>query len=423
MENSGIIAATHLLFVSSIILLVGIFSSKVAGWIKIPDVVVLLLAGILIGPPGLGWVSVPVEGALNQIILIFGASYILFEGGAGLSLQVIKKVWLTITLLAIPGVLITATVTGLAVYWIIGLPLVPAFLLATVIASTDPATLVPVFKQVKIKERVTQTVISESAFNDATGAILTFTILGLITMGQVSVGKSLMNFLVMAGGGILAGVIFGFIAAFVIGPTRYRFLMEYAPLVTIIAVVGAYLIADRFETSGFMAVFVVGMIIGNMDAFVIGSLTGHPEPHRFELESGHHQQTHHFIGLVAILSRIFIFILLGTHIDIALLQKYFWAGIAVVAVLMFIARPLTVLFCTLPDRKANWQWNEIVFMFWTRETGVIPAALSGLLIGAGVPHADVIASITFMAVLATILIQASSTRWVAGKLHLLESGK
>jgi len=103
-----------------------------------------------------------------------------------------------------------------------------------------------------------------------------------------------------------------------------------------------------------------------------------------------------------------------------LLQKYLWSGIAVVAAFMLIARPLAVLCCTLPDRKTRWEWSEIIFMSWTRETGVIPAALSGLLIGAGVPYADVIVSVTFMAVLATILIQASSTKWVAQKLQLLE---
>jgi cell volume regulation protein A len=87
---------------------------------------------------------------------------------------------------------------------------------------------------------------------------------------------------------------------------------------------------------------------------------------------------------------------------------------------MFIARPVSVLCCTLPDVKAKWKWNEILFMFWTRETGVIPAAISGLLVGAKAPYADVIASITFMSILFTILIQASTTKWLAGKLKLLE---
>jgi cell volume regulation protein A len=87
---------------------------------------------------------------------------------------------------------------------------------------------------------------------------------------------------------------------------------------------------------------------------------------------------------------------------------------------MLFARPIAVLACVLPDRRARWERNEILFMFWTRETGVIPAALSGMLIGMKVPYADVIAAITFMAILATLIIQASTTRWLAAKLGLLE---
>jgi cell volume regulation protein A len=78
-----------------------------------------------------------------------------------------------------------------------------------------------------------------------------------------------------------------------------------------------------------------------------------------------------------------------------------------------------VLSAVIPDRRAGWRKNEILFMFWTRETGVIPAALSGMLIGMGVPGADLIAAITFMAILATLVIQASSTRWLAQRLDLM----
>ena len=87
---------------------------------------------------------------------------------------------------------------------------------------------------------------------------------------------------------------------------------------------------------------------------------------------------------------------------------------------MLVARPIAVLACTLPDRRARWEKNEILFMFWTRETGVIPAALSGMLIGMNVPYANVIAAVTFMAILATLVIQASTTKWLAAKLGLSE---
>jgi len=75
----------------------------------------------------------------------------------------------------------------------------------------------------------------------------------------------------------------------------------------------------------------------------------------------------------------------------------------------------------LPNRKAKWSSKELLFMCWTRETGVIPGALAGMLIGMKVPHSDVIASVTFMAILITILVQATTTEWLARKLDLLEA--
>ncbi|WP_413301920.1 cation:proton antiporter [Bacillus sp. 1P10SD] len=110
--------------------------------------------------------------------------------------------------------------------------------------------------------------------------------------------------------------------------------------------------------------------------------------------------------------------LLGTQVDFRILGQYWIQGILVVLVFMFIARPLAVLLCTLPDRKAKWKMNEILFMFWVRETGVIPAALSGMIVAAKVDYANQIASVTFIAILVTILIQASTTGYVAKKLRI-----
>jgi len=87
-----------------------------------------------------------------------------------------------------------------------------------------------------------------------------------------------------------------------------------------------------------------------------------------------------------------------------------------------VARPLAVFLCALPDRRAGWSINELLFMCWTRETGVIPAALAGLLLGMKAPGAQIIASVTFIAILMTILIQAPTTKWLGRKLGLLEDG-
>ena len=117
----------------------------VARKIRIPDGAVFLITGIAIGPHALGLVDIRADSALNQIILLFGASYILFDGGASLRLEVLKRVWITIVVIATIGLLITAAITGIAAHYILGVPLVTAMLLAATLASTDPATLVPIF--------------------------------------------------------------------------------------------------------------------------------------------------------------------------------------------------------------------------------------------------------------------------------------
>jgi potassium/hydrogen antiporter len=120
--------------------------------------------------------------------------------------------------------------------------------------------------------------------------------------------------------------------------------------------------------------------------------------------------------------RLFIFILLGAQVDFVMIGQYWLGGIAVVTVLMLVARPATVFLCAMPDRRARWSFREMLFMCWTRETGVIPAALAGLLSGMKAPEAPMIESVTFVAILMTILIQAPTTEWLARKLGLLRDG-
>ncbi len=122
----------------------------------------------------------------------------------------------------------------------------------------------------------------------------------------------------------------------------------------------------------------------------------------------------------AFIMRLFIFILLGAQVDFKLMQQYWFGGVIVVLILMLIARPVAVFACALPDRHAKWSFQEMLFMCWTRETGVIPAALAGLLLGMKAPGAQIIASVTFMAILMTILIQAPTTKWLGKRLGLLE---
>ena len=403
--------AKHTLISGGLILAIGTLSALFAQKIRVPDVPVFLLVGIVIGPQALGLVNISADSALNQIILLFGASYILFDGGASLRFEVLKQVWITIVILATLGVVITAVITSITAHYVLEVPVVIAMLLGATLASTDPATLVPIFRQLPIRRRVAQTVMSESAFNDATGAIFTFGMLAVaMGTGEFSVTSSIFNVLRQGAVGVLAGMVLGYMAAFIIAHERWAFLEEYAPVVTLVAMIGAYFSADGLDASGLMAVFVFGVVIGNKDYF------------GFTMEAGDQRKLEEYVDTTAFIMRLFIFILLGTQVNFALMGKNLAGSIVLILVFMAVARPVTVFLCALPDRRARWNVNEMLFMCWTRETGVIPAALAGLLLAMKAPGAQLIASVTFIAILMTILIQAPTTKWLGSRLGLLESG-
>ncbi|MCP8967235.1 cation:proton antiporter [Ectobacillus ponti] len=395
------------LYMITMVFLFGLAAMKLAERMKIPDVALFMIVGILLGPAVFNLIAEPNDSAAYQFIIVLGSILILFEGGRAIRFAILKQVWITISLLSVPGVLVTAAVVAAAALYLLHIPMLYALLLAAVIASTDPATLIPVFKQVAISEKVRQTVESESAFNDAVGSILTFTVLGMI-LGQtkLSIGASVWSFIREAGGGTLVGIAVGFLGILLTSEQKWGLLRNYSAVVSMVMAIGAYLAADLLHASGFMATFTAGLIAGN------------PEVFRLQISEHTNESALAFSETATLLMRTLIFMLLGTQVDFQTLGQFWLNGLLVVIIFMFIARPLTVLVCTLPDRKARWKWNEIVFMFWVRETGVIPAALSGMIVAAKVDYAREIAAVTFLAILVTILLQASTTGYVAKRLGI-----
>ncbi|MBF0557301.1 MAG: sodium:proton antiporter [Nitrospirae bacterium] len=408
-SSASLELSKQILFSFGLVLAAGTVSGFLSQRIKVPDVVIFLLAGILLGPEITGLLHIKAESALNQIILIFGSCYILFDGGASLRFKVLKEVWITIAALSTVGVVIMTFITGLAAFYIMGIPFTVALLLGASTASTDPATLVPILRKLHIRERVSQTVIGESAFNDVISAIVTFGVLAVaMGSGEFSFGTSFISLLKQSIVGVVAGGLMGYLAALFIAHEKFNFLAEYAPVVTLMAVIGAYLGSENFHASGFMAVFVFGIVIGNKESF------------GFYMSMAEQKTFRDYVFTTAFIMRMFIFILLGSQVDFSLVNRYLGGGVAVVTIFMLVSRPLTVFLCALPDRRARWSINEIIFMCWTRETGVIPAALAGLLMGLNAPGSRLIASVIFIAILMTLFIQATTTRWLAGRLRLLE---
>lgn len=405
MDTDTSLVIQHVIYLLILIFSLGMISGKLASVLRVPDVALFLVAGIAVGQ-GLHLVTETSSSLTNQFILTVGSALILFDGGRNIRLSGLKKVWLTLSLLSVTGVLITAAVVGLAAHFVLGLPWLYAMLLGSIVCSTDPATIIPVFRQVRIREKVRETVESESAFNDATGSILTFSILAVILGAeQVTIGGAVLDFVRAAGGGILLGLAVGFALLFPVAHFHLGFLRDYTTIAMIVTALGAYLLGQELGVSGFMATFTAGLIWGNSAMFGL------------RMEDKRHEMIH-FSDNITVIMRMLIFILLGSQVNFTVVSAYLLPSLVVIAVFMLVARPLTVFASALPDRRAGWQPNELLFMCWVRETGVIPAALSGMVSGAGIAHADVIAAVTFMAILLTILVQASTTAYVGRRLGL-----
>ena len=131
-------------------------------------------------------VDVPLDSIGAQLLFTLGVSLILFYGGLNLSLAVLRRVWVGLGMLVIPGVVLTAVVTGVVAHFAFDLSWTAALLMGAVLSPTDPAILIPLFVRSRLRPKVAQTVVAESAFNDPTGAVLALALAGVLLSGDGS---------------------------------------------------------------------------------------------------------------------------------------------------------------------------------------------------------------------------------------------
>ena len=400
----------HILRDLGLILGAGLLSQLIATLIKIPEMVVLVAAGALIGPSMLGIVSNPLNGVGAQLLFNIGVALILFHGGTGISLRVISRTSIGLGLLVLPGVLITAVIVALVVWPVFGVAFPVALLIGAVLASTDPAILIPLFDRLKLRPKISQTVIAESAFNDVTGTVLTLTLVGVAEAGSLTFSGPALEFgreLVL---GSVIGIVAGLILCYAIASTARSGIWDESPGVAILAVIVlGYFSTEYLGGSAYLATFVMGLIIGNMDLLGLG----HHDEHATLLEG--------FLGQAAEIATLLVFVTLGLNLPFDALSEYFLGGLLVMVVFIFVARPITVLACLLPDRRGSWTKEEIAFISWCRETGVIPAAVASLLLARGVEGAEIAVSLVALAVCVTLLLQATTAGYLARKLGILNS--
>jgi potassium/hydrogen antiporter len=278
-----------------------------------------------------------------------------------------------------------------------------------VLAPTDPAILIPLFIRSRLKPKLAQTVIAESAFNDPTGAALALTLAGVVLTGSDSVSAPAGEFMVDLGISTVIGIVAGVVLAAAISSDRSGIWRESEAIAVLTVITISFFSLDTAGGSGYLGAFLAGLIVGNAQHL---GLADKKQPHAQEVRA--------FAFNLADIVTLIVFMVLGANIPFGELGDNLLPALAVLATLMLVARPITVFACTMPDRGARWTRQELAFLCWTRETGVVPAALVGVLAGLGVPNGDVFASVVALAIVLTLLLQALPARWLAGRLGLLE---
>ena len=225
--------------------------------------------------------------------------------------------------------------------------------------------------------------------------------------GKFSLEENLYQLVIMIIIGLVVGLLTGVILLALVNDSPRGIFKDYTPIISIISVIIAYELSTALGGSGYMSCFIVGIVTGNKQNF------------KLWLSQKSYDADCHVVETLGTICRMCIFIILGSQVDLQVVGKYFVPSIISVLCFMFIVRPICVLACTLVDRQAKWKKNEILFMMWVRETGVIPAALCGIVTSMNIPGKEVISSVVFMTILITLIIQGASTKFVAKKLNLL----
>jgi potassium/hydrogen antiporter len=392
----------------SLLLVAGLVARLLATLLRVPEIVFLLGLGALLGPSALDVLDVPLDSLAAQLVFTLGVSSILFYGGLNLSLEVLRKVWPSLGLLAVVGVIVTAVITGAAAALVFGLPFEQGLLIGAVLSPTDPAILIPLFVGSRLRAKVAQTVVAESAFNDPTGAVLALAVAGALISGKNSLTGPASDFVGQLALSTAGGVIAGVVLSAAISSRRTGIWRESAAI-AFLAVVGmSYVSLDFAGGSGYLGAFLAGLIVGNMRLL---GLSMHDEHERDLLIASRS---------LADIVTIFVFVIVGANLPFDEIGDQILPALAVIAVLLLVARPVTVAICCLPDRRSRWSRAELAFVCWTRETGVVPAALVGVLAALAVPNSDLLASVVALAILVTLLVQAIPAPWLARRLGLLE---
>jgi cell volume regulation protein A len=388
----------QIILLAAILIVFGILSSKISARLGLPMLVLFLLVGMAAGEAGIGGIkfdNAQMAHALGSLAL----AIILFDGGLQTPMNSIKQVWKPASVLATLGVAVTSIITGLAAAYILDVPLYYGLLIGAIVGSTDAAAVFSLLRNagIHIKPRLKSTLEIESATNDPMAIFLTVGLLEIMVNDMEPGTGLLLLFIKQMGLGSLIGLAIGWAAIKIINKIELSTSGLYPVMVLAFGLLG-FGIAANLGGSGFLAIFIVGVVIGNKN-FVFKRTT-------FLFHDG-----------LAWMSQITMFVVLGLLINPLTLLDIWWQGLLIAIALTFVARPLAV----VPVLKLfGFNYREITLVSWVGLRGSVPIILAIYPLMYGLPNAPLIFSVVFFVVLISATVQGSTLPWVAQKLNLTE---
>ena len=383
------------ILLGSLLVLAGILSSLIALRFGAPLLLVFLLVGMLAGeggPGGLKFDDVHVTYVVGSIAL----ALILFDGGLRTRLASFRNVLAPSVMLATVGVLVTTLITTPFAKVVLGIGWLQAMLVGAVVASTDAAAVFFLInaRGLRLRPRVRAVLEVESGTNDPFAVFLALLLVEMLLANHQSWGQALITL----ARDTLLGILFGYTGGKLIAAVLNRVNLAqglHAPFVAVGAV-AVFAFCNAVHTSGFLAVYLAGLVVGNQ-------------------QTRAHNSVVVFLDAITWLAQIVMFVLLGLLAWPHRLADSIWGAIVVAVVLTLVARPAAVFLCLAPF---NFQWREKIFISWVGLRGAVGIFLASIPLLVGLPAAYLFFDVAFVVVLSSLLVQGWSVAFAAKKLDM-----
>ncbi|MGW7363381.1 potassium/proton antiporter [Streptomyces sp. NPDC054841] len=384
----------ELLLICSLVLLIAVAAVRVSSRSGLPSLLLYLGIGIVIGQDGIFHVKFDNAG-LTQVIGYASLVVILAEGGLGTKWKEIKPALPAAVALSTVGIAVSVGITAAGAHYLVGLDWRPALIIGAVVSSTDAAAVFSVLRKVPLPSRITGVLEAESGFNDAPVVILVvaFSTAGPVGDWYVLVGKITLELAIGAAIGLAVGWLGSFGLRHVALPASGLY-----PIAVMAIAVTAYAAGAIAHGSGFLAVYLAAMVLGNA-------------------KLPHWPATRGFADGLGWIAQIGMFVLLGLLVTPSELVRDFWPAVIIGLVLTMVARPLSVVVSLLPFRMP---WQEQVLMSWAGLRGAVPIILATIPLVPHIQGSERIFNIVFVLVVVYTLVQGPTLPWVAKALRLGE---